>query len=245
VSDSILSVHNLVGGYGKMTILNGTTFSVPRAAITTVIGPNGAGKSTVFKAIFGLLKLREGKITFKDRDVTGLSQRALLNAGICYVPQGRNIFPELSVRHNIELGGVAAECGIDVQSRIESALDLFPALRRKSAQQASTLSGGEQKQLEIARSLLLEPQLVLIDEPSIGLSPLMVQQTFKILQDFRDRGVSILMIEQNARSALEISDHAIVLELGQTRLADKADRALHDPRIGQLFLGGAMEETAA
>ena len=245
MSDSILSVHNLVGGYGKMTILNGTTFSVPRAAITTVIGPNGAGKSTVFKAIFGLLKLREGKITFKDRDVTGLSQRALLNAGICYVPQGRNIFPELSVRHNIELGGVAAERGIDVQSRIESALDLFPALRRKSAQQASTLSGGEQKQLEIARSLLLEPQLVLIDEPSIGLSPLMVQQTFKILQDLRDRGVSILMIEQNARSALEISDHAIVLELGQTRLADKADRVLHDPRIGQLFLGGVMEETAA
>jgi branched-chain amino acid transport system ATP-binding protein len=245
VSDSILSVHNLVGGYGKMTILNSTTFSVPRAAITTVIGPNGAGKSTVFKAIFGLLKLREGKITFKDRDVTGLSQRALLNAGICYVPQGRNIFPELSVRHNIELGGVAAERGIDVQSRIESALDLFPALRRKSAQQASTLSGGEQKQLEIARSLLLEPQLVLIDEPSIGLSPLMVQQTFKILQDLRDRGVSILMIEQNARSALEVSDHAIVLELGQTRLADKADRVLHDPRIGQLFLGGAMEETAA
>jgi len=245
VSDSILSVHNLVGGYGKMTILNGTTFAVPRAAITTVIGPNGAGKSTVFKAIFGLLKLREGKITFKDRDVTGLSQRALLNAGVCYVPQGRNIFPELSVRHNIELGGVAAERGIDVAGRIESALDLFPALRRKSAQQASTLSGGEQKQLEIARSLLLDPQLVLIDEPSIGLSPLMVQQTFKILQDLRDRGVSILMIEQNARSALEISDHAIVLELGQTRLADKADRVLHDPRIGQLFLGGAMEETAA
>jgi len=245
VGEPILSVHNLVGGYGKMTILNGTTFSVPRAAITTVIGPNGAGKSTVFKAIFGLLKLRDGKIVFKDRDVTGLSQRALLNSGICYVPQGRNIFPELSVRHNIELGGVAAERGIDVARRIESALDLFPALRRKSAQQASTLSGGEQKQLEIARSLLLDPQLVLIDEPSIGLSPLMVQQTFKILQDLRGRGVSILMIEQNARSALEISDHAIVLELGQTRLADKADRVLHDPRIGQLFLGGAMEETAA
>ena len=245
MSESILSVHNLVGGYGKMTILNGTTFAVPRAAITTVIGPNGAGKSTVFKAIFGLLKLREGRIVFKDQDVTGLGQRALLNAGICYVPQGRNIFPELSVRHNIELGGVAAERGIDVAGRIESALDLFPALRRKSAQQASTLSGGEQKQLEIARSLLLDPQLVLIDEPSIGLSPLMVQQTFKILQDLRGRGVSILMIEQNARSALEISDHAIVLELGQTRLADKADRVLRDPRIGQLFLGGAMEETAA
>src|SRR6266571_1971252 len=173
MSDPILSVHNLVGGYGKMTILNGTTFAVPQATITTIIGPNGAGKSTVFKAIF-----------------------ALLNAGICYVPQGRNIFPELSVRHNIELGGVSAGKGIDLPKRIEAALDLFPALRRKSAQQASTLSGGEQKQLEIARSLLLEPKLVLIDEPSIGLSPLMVQQTFDILKSLRDRGVTILMIEQ-------------------------------------------------
>lgn len=245
MSDPILSVHNLVGGYGKMTILNGTTFAVPPATITTIIGPNGAGKSTVFKAIFGLLKLREGKISFAGRDVTSLSQRALLNAGICYVPQGRNIFPELSVRHNIELGGVAADKGLDLPKRIEAALDLFPALRRKSAQQASTLSGGEQKQLEIARSLLLEPKLVLVDEPSIGLSPLMVQQTFDILKSLRDRGVTILMIEQNARSALEISDIGIVLELGQTRMIDDAKRILSDPRIGQLFLGGAMEESAA
>lgn len=245
MSDPILSVQNLVGGYGKMTILNGTTFSVPPATITTIIGPNGAGKSTVFKAIFGLLRLREGKISFAGRDVTSLSQRALLNAGICYVPQGRNIFPELSVRSNIELGGVSAGKGIDLPTRIEAALDLFPALRRKSTQQASTLSGGEQKQLEIARSLLLEPKLVLIDEPSIGLSPLMVQQTFDILKSLRDRGVTILMIEQNARSALEISDIGIVLELGQTRMVDTAERILHDPRIGQLFLGGAMEDNAA
>ena len=245
MSDPILSVHNLVGGYGKMTILNGTSFSVPAATITTIIGPNGAGKSTVFKAIFGLLKLREGKISFAGRDVTHLSQRALLNAGICYVPQGRNIFPELSVRSNIELGGVSAGRGLDLPARIEAALDLFPALRRKSTQQASTLSGGEQKQLEIARSLLLDPKLVLIDEPSIGLSPLMVQQTFDILKSLRDRGVTILMIEQNARSALEISDIGIVLELGQTRMVDDAKRILNDPRIGQLFLGGAMEESAA
>lgn len=243
MSDSILTVQNLVGGYGKMTILNGTTFEVPLGAITTVIGPNGAGKSTVFKAIFGLLKMREGKIVFKDREITGFTQRQLLNLGICYVPQGRNLFPELSVRHNIELGAVSADRGIDIPARIETVLDFFPSLQRKLTQQASTLSGGEQKQLEIARSLLLDPELVLIDESSIGLSPLMVQQTFRILQSLRDRGVSILMIEQNARSALEISDHAIVLELGRTRLADRADRVLNDPRIGQLFLGGAMEET--
>jgi branched-chain amino acid transport system ATP-binding protein len=245
MSDAILDVQNLVGGYGKMTILNGTTFSVPAGAITTIIGPNGAGKSTVFKAIFGLLKLREGKIVFKGRDVTGLSQRALLAAGICYVPQGRNIFPELSVRHNVELGGVAAAPDIDLADRIEAAIDKFPALRRKASQQASTLSGGEQKQLEIARGLLLDPSLVLIDEPSIGLSPLMVQQTFTILKELRASGVSILLIEQNARSALQISDFGIVLELGQTRLVDKAERILNDPRIGELFLGGAMQGSAA
>ncbi|WP_065750484.1 ABC transporter ATP-binding protein [Bradyrhizobium paxllaeri] len=245
MSDAILDVQGLIGGYGKMTILNGTSFSVPAGSITTVIGPNGAGKSTVFKAIFGLLKLREGKVVFKGRDVTGLSQRELLNAGVCYVPQGRNIFPELSVRDNIQLGAVVARDIADLPARIEAALDKFPVLRKKATQQASTLSGGEQKQLEIVRGLLLNPQLVLIDEPSIGLSPLMVQQTFNILKELRDRGVSILMIEQNARSALEISDYGIVLELGQTRLVDKADRVLNDPRIGQLFLGGAMTETAA
>jgi branched-chain amino acid transport system ATP-binding protein len=245
MSEIILEVENLVGGYGQMTILNGTSFAVPAGSITTLIGPNGAGKSTVFKAIFGLLKLREGQVVFKGRDLRGLDQRALLNAGICYVPQGRNIFPELSVRHNVELGAVAVKRDIaDLPARIEAAFDRFPVLRNKASQQASTLSGGEQKQLEIARSLLLEPKLMLIDEPSIGLSPLMVQQIFNILKELRDRGVSILMIEQNARSALEISDFGIVLELGQTRLVDKAERILDDPRIGQLFLGGAMTEGA-
>jgi branched-chain amino acid transport system ATP-binding protein len=241
-----LSVEDLVGGYGKMTILNGVTFQAPENSITTVIGPNGAGKSTVFKAIFGLLKLRRGRIMFRGRDVTGLSQRQLLHSGICYVPQGRNIFPELSVRTNIELGAVAAGKGIkDIPERIEKALDRFPALRRKSGQQASTLSGGEQKQLEIVRGLLLDPKLLLIDEPSIGLSPLMVQETFAILAELRTRGVSILMIEQNARAALQMSDYGIVLELGQTRMIDRAATILDDPRVGQLFLGGTMAETAA
>jgi branched-chain amino acid transport system ATP-binding protein len=243
---AILEVKNLVGGYGQMTILNGASFSVPKGSITTVIGPNGAGKSTVFKAIFGLLRLREGRVLFGARDVTGLPPRELLAAGICYVPQGRNIFPELSVRHNIELGASAAGHDLtDFPARIEAALDRFPALRNKAARQASTLSGGEQKQLEIARGLLLDPKLILIDEPSIGLSPQMVKQIFAMLKELRDRGVSILMIEQNARSALEISDYGIVMELGQTRLFDKAGRVLNDPRIGELFLGGAMKDGAA
>ena len=182
MTQPILELDGVVGGYGAMTILNGTTFKVRRAAITTVIGPNGAGKSTVFKAIFGLIKVREGHIRFEGQDITNWTQRKLLEAGICYVPQGRNIFPELSVRHNIELGAVAAGSQItDMPKRLEAALDRFPALRRKADQQASTLSGGEQKQLEIVRGLLLDPKLVLIDEPSIGLSPILVQETFAIL----------------------------------------------------------------
>ncbi|MFO1150558.1 MAG: ABC transporter ATP-binding protein [Alsobacter sp.] len=224
-----------------MTILNGTTFDVRRAAITTVIGPNGAGKSTVFKAIFGMLKIRAGRVSFDGSDVTNAEPRALLGRGICYVPQGRNIFPELSVRHNLELGGISAPAGVDVGRRMEAAMDRFPVLRRKAGQQASTLSGGEQKLLEIARALLLEPKLLLIDEPSIGLSPLMVQETFAILRDLRDHGVSVLMVEQNARSALEISDDGLVLEQGRTRMTGSAGDLLRDPRVGSLFLGGAVE----
>jgi len=241
----ILELDGVVGGYGAMTILNGTTFKVRRAAITTVIGPNGAGKSTVFKAIFGLLKLREGHIRLEGADITNWSQRKLLEAGVCYVPQGRNIFPELSVRHNLELGAVAAGAHItDMPRRIEAALDRFPSLRAKADAQASTLSGGQQKQLEIVRGLLLDPKLVLIDEPSIGLSPLLVQETFAILMELRARGVTILMIEQNARSALEISDEGLVLELGQTRMQGPAAEILADPRVAQLFLGGALTDAA-
>ncbi|MCX7316901.1 MAG: ABC transporter ATP-binding protein [Hyphomicrobiales bacterium] len=228
-----------------MTILNGTTFNVRRATITTVIGPNGAGKSTVFKTIFGMLKARTGTITFDGADITNNTPRQLLERGICYVPQGRNIFPELTVRHNLELGGFAAPSGINIDERIEAAMVRFPILRQKADVQASTLSGGQQKLLEIARGLLLDPTLILIDEPSIGLSPLMVQETFDILKDLRAKGVTILMVEQNAKSALQISDDGLVLELGRTRMAETAETLLNDPRVGQLFLGGAMEPAAA
>ncbi len=238
--DPILTLTDVVAGYGAMTILNGTTFSVRRAAITTVIGPNGAGKSTVFKAIFGMLPVRTGRIAFGGKDVTNLQPRELLAQGISYVPQGRNIFPELSVRHNLELGGISAPRTVDIRARMEAAMQRFPVLRTKADRQASTLSGGEQKLLEIARALLLEPKLMLIDEPSIGLSPLMVQETFAVLRELRDRGVSILMVEQNARSALQISDDGLVLEQGRTRMAGRAVDLLNDSRVGSLFLGGTV-----
>ena len=244
-AEPLLRLDGVFAGYGKMTILNGMSARIRRGAITTVIGPNGAGKSTMFKTVFGLLPVRAGSIAFNGRDITNFSPRRMLDAGVVYIPQGRNIFPELNVSHNLELGGVALSDQTGLPVRLEAIMRRFPMLREKADTQASTLSGGQQKMLEIARGLLLDPKLILIDEPSIGLSPLMVRQTFAILKELRDRGVSILMIEQNARSALEISDFGIVLELGQTRLVDKAARVLNDPRIGQLFLGGAMKDSAA
>jgi branched-chain amino acid transport system ATP-binding protein len=169
----------------------------------------------------------------------------MLDIGVSYVPQGRNIFPELSVRHNLQLGGVALSDQSVLPARIEQMMARFPMLREKAGAQASTLSGGQQKLLEIARGLLLEPKLMLIDEPSIGLSPLMVQEVFSIMTGLRDNGVSILLIEQNARQALQISDSALVLEQGQTRIEDSAANVLNDPRVAQLFLGGGMQPASA
>jgi branched-chain amino acid transport system ATP-binding protein len=243
-TDSILNLNDVVAGYGKMTILHGTTFDVRRNAITTIIGPNGAGKSTAFKTIFGMLRTQSGNIRFDGADITNLTPRDLIVRGISYVPQGRNIFPELSVKHNLEFGGVLAPKDFDLAARMEAAMERFPVLRRKADHQASTLSGGEQKMLEIARSLLLEPKLMMIDEPSIGLSPILVSELFTLLKEMRDRGITILLIEQNAKRALENSDFGIVLELGRTRIADTAPAILNDKRIGQLFLGGGLEAVA-
>ena len=240
-ADSLLTLEGVTGGYGKMTILNGVTASIRRGAITTVIGPNGAGKSTMFKAIFGLLGVRAGRVLLDGADVTNLPRAKMLGAGVCYVPQGRNIFPELSVKHNLELGGVALPDASKLNGRIDGMMDRFPMLREKANAQAGTLSGGQQKVLEVARGLLLDPRLILIDEPSIGLSPLMVAEVFGILKSLRDQGVTILMIEQNARAALQMSDYGLVLEQGQTRIEDTAPNILADPRIAQLFLGGALE----
>lgn len=241
--DTILHIDSVVAGYGKMTILNGLSASIRRGAITTVIGPNGAGKSTLFKTIFGLLGVRSGRVTFDGAETTALPPRRLLDLGMCYVPQGRNLFPELSVRHNLELGGVALADTARLPARIEAMMQRFPMLREKADAQASTLSGGQQKLLEVARGLLLDPKLMLIDEPSIGLSPLMVREVFGILTDLRQAGMTILLIEQNARQALAVSDYGVVLEQGQTRIEDAAARILVDPRIAQLFLGGGLAPT--
>jgi branched-chain amino acid transport system ATP-binding protein len=244
-ADTILTLDDVVAGYGKMTILHGTTARIRTGGITTVIGPNGAGKSTMFKAIFGLLPVRSGKIAFAGRDITNSSPRQMLDAGVVYVPQGRNIFPELNVRHNLEFGGIALSEQARLPQRLDAIMQRFPILREKAGAQASTLSGGQQKMLEIARGLLLDPKLILIDEPSIGLSPLMVQEVFDILKGLRHKGVTVLLIEQNAKQALQISDHGVVLEQGQTRIEDTAANILSDPRIAQLFLGSGLAPAEA
>lgn len=238
----MLELKQVFGGYGKMTILNGTSFRIEKGTITTVIGPNGAGKSTVFKAIFGLLNIRSGQVLLNGKDVTGQAPAKMLAHGVSYVPQGRNLFPMLSVKHNLEIGGISAPDQSRVAKRIDEVMEQFPMLKEKADQQAITLSGGQQKQLEIARALLLDPKLILIDEPSIGLSPQMVSETFRTLIRLRDEGVTILMIEQNAKAALAMSDDGLVLEQGQTRMHDKADALLADPRVGQLFLGASLAE---
>jgi branched-chain amino acid transport system ATP-binding protein len=240
-ADTLLTLDAVTGGYGKMTILNGVTAAIAKGAITTVIGPNGAGKSTMFKAIFGLLPVRSGRILLDGVETTNMPPRRMLAEGVCYVPQGRNIFPELSVKHNLELGGVALPDGGKLAARIEAMMERFPMLKEKANAQAGTLSGGQQKLLEVARGLLLDPRLVLIDEPSIGLSPLMVAEVFGILKDLRGRGVTILMIEQNARAALQMSDYGLVLEQGVNRIEDTAANILADARVAQLFLGGALQ----
>jgi branched-chain amino acid transport system ATP-binding protein len=237
-ADAALRVEGLVGGYGPTTILHGTTFSVRRKAITTVIGPNGAGKSTAFKAIFGLLRLREGRVLLEGRDITGMDQAELLRTGVSYVPQGRNLFPQLTVRSNLEFGGVPLGNLRQVRARMETVFERFPVLGKKASQQAGTLSGGEQKMLEIGRAMLLDPKVLLIDEPSIGLSPILVQQVFTELHRLRDAGVTILMIEQNARQALAISDDGIVLQQGRLALQGHAATLLHHPDIARVFLGG-------
>jgi branched-chain amino acid transport system ATP-binding protein len=235
--EPVLLLKDVVAGYGQMMILKGTTASINRASITTVIGPNGAGKSTVFKTVFGLLPVKSGSITFAGEEIHNKSPRDMLARGITYVPQGRNIFPELSVLHNLELGGISAPSSVNMKERIEVVLERFPMLREKAYAQATTLSGGQQKTLEIARALLLDPKMMLIDEPSIGLSPLMVKDLFAVLHELRAKGVTILMVEQNARSALAMSDYGLVLVQGQTTMERPAADLLADPAVGQMFLG--------
>jgi branched-chain amino acid transport system ATP-binding protein len=234
----------VVAGYKDFMILNNLSFQARRGAITLLLGPNGAGKSTVLKTLFGLLKPRQGRILLDGEDVAGVSPKDLLARGIAFVPQGRNLFGQLTVHQNLELGGITLGMKT-THARIPEVLEFFPRVRERLHSQASALSGGEQKQLEIGRALLLRPRVLLIDEPSIGLSPLVVQDVFKLLRRLAEQGTTVLMVEQNVKSALKVSDEAIALESGRRVLQRPAAELLADPHIERLFLGGAQAFTPA
>jgi len=239
-----IEFRQVVAGYSPtLTILNELSFSAREGEMTLLIGPNGAGKSTALKTLFGLLTPRSGDIRLGGKSVAGTTPREMLAQGVAFVPQGRNLFGGLSVLHNLELGGITLQSGL--RERIEEVLARFPRIRERLHNQASTLSGGEQKQLEIGRALLLRPRVLLIDEPSIGLSPLISQEVFRLLRTLADAGTTVLMVEQNVRSALNFADRALVLEMGRLALERPAAQLLHEPNLHRLFLGGSVERKAS
>ena len=231
---------DVVAGYKDFMILNDLSFSVPTGSITLLIGPNGAGKSTVLKTLFGLLTPKQGHVYLNGEEITGSSQKDLLAKGIAFVPQGRNLFGQLSVYENLELGGITIGMKA-THERIPEVLEFFPRVKERMNSAASSLSGGEQKQLEIGRALLLRPKVLLIDEPSIGLSPIVVQDVFKLLRKLVDQGTTILMVEQNVKSALKYADDAIALESGRLVLHQSAAEILADPEMDRLFLGASVK----
>ncbi|HEX3475070.1 MAG TPA: ABC transporter ATP-binding protein [Kofleriaceae bacterium] len=235
---------DVVAGYGQLVILDHLSLRADLGKITLLIGPNGAGKSTTLRALFGMLPVRQGRILLDGADITGVAPRELLTRhGVAFVPQGRHLFGQLSVYENLELGGISL--GIKTaRARIPELLERFPAMKDRLRSAAASLSGGEQKQLEVGRALLLRPRVLLIDEPSVGLSPRVVQDVFRLLRGLADAGTTVLIVEQNVRRALEIADDAIALESGRQVLHRRADELLDDPDLDRLFLGAARTADA-
>jgi len=226
-----------VTGYGEIDIIRGVSIEIKRYEIASVIGPNGAGKSTLFKGIFGLLKARHGKILFDGLEITHLGPIEILRKGLSFVPQGRCNFPGMTVRENLEMGAFIRN-DEKVKNDIEGVMEKFPILREKANMMAGNLSGGEQQILEMGRALLLHPKLIMLDEPSLGLSPKITELVFEKITDINADGTTILIVEQNAKKALSISHHAIVLELGEKRFEGSGEEIMHNEQVKRLYLGG-------
>ena len=226
--------------YGKIRALKGIDLTVEQGEIVTLIGANGAGKSTTLKAISGLMKLGpEAKITFGGEDITHLPPHEIAARGIAHVPEGRGIFAENTVLENLRMGAYLCSDKARMQALLETALDLFPRLRERLGQQAGTLSGGEQQMLTMARGLMMEPKLMLLDEPSMGLAPVIVEQIFEIIADLHRRGITILLVEQNAYMALQIAQRGYVIQTGSIALTDASERLQNNAIVRGLYLGEA------
>lgn len=235
----LLSIEALVAGYGQGDILRGVELEVEAGTITCVIGPNGAGKSTVLKAVSGLLRPSRGAITLDGEVISGRSPRAVLDHGVVHVPQERSLFPLMSVWDNVLMGGYVLRDRAVARRKIEAVADRFPIVRQRRHARAGSLSGGEQKIVEIARATMLDPRLVLMDEPSMGLDPKARRLVFDRIRELNSAGVTILLVEQNARSGLAIAHRGAVMETGVVRLEGVAANLLQDPEVARLYLGTA------
>jgi ABC-type branched-subunit amino acid transport system ATPase component len=234
----LLVAEGLTAGYGRMDILHDVSLAVDVSEIVSIIGPNGAGKSTAFKTIVGLVHPRHGRVVFNGADITGLRPDLVLPRGLAYVPQGRIVFPQMTVLENLEMGAYIERDPARVAAALGQVYALFPILAERRKQQAGTMSGGEQQMVAIARALMTTPKLILLDEPSLGLSPKFVSLIFEKLVDMRQAGYTLMLVEQNATRALAIADRAYVLELGRNRFEGPGRRLLADPEVKRLYLGG-------
>jgi len=231
----VLETRELVSGYGEVDILHGVSISVYNGEMVAVIGPNGAGKSTLLKAMFGLLPAQSGKILLNSADVTGKPPDQLVQGGLSYVPQVDNVFPSLTIRDNLEMGAFIRRNG--VRERIDEVLRLFPDLAARKTENAGKLSGGQRQMLALARGLMLDPKVLLLDEPSAGLSPKMVGAIFERINLINDAGTAVLLVEQNAREALSLCRRGYVLAMGRNRLEGEASSLLNNEEVGRLYLG--------
>jgi branched-chain amino acid transport system ATP-binding protein len=234
---SLLKVQNLTSGYGPIEVLHDISLTVEPGEIVAIIGANGSGKTSTLLTISGCVKAKKGSISFQDKDITRLATHEIVKRGIAHSPEGRKIFPRLTVLENLQMGAFTCNNPIEIHEDIEKAYAYFPILKSRRHQLGGTLSGGEQQMLAIARALMIRPNLLILDEPSLGLAPLIVKQIFEVIQELNQQKMSILLVEQNAKQALSIAHRAYVLETGVVTMCDDARKLLNDPRIREAYLG--------